>query len=144
MFRLLRFLSIFVLFFSVMLEAKAAQLESLSYEDSPSYFTPTYSRAIFNLSSAVSYDVFTLDADIPNAKQDRVVIDLDDTTLPENLAVPTADLLLFDNVRTAINEDGRLRIVIDLKQSATSKVIVLEPDSTGSGHRLFIDLFVNQ
>lgn len=138
MVRSLRFLGTFVLLFSATLEANPAQIESLSYEDSPAYYTPTYSRAIFNLSSAVPHNVFSLQ------DPSRVVIDLENTALPENLALPSADLRLIDAVRTATQDDGTLRVVLDLKEDARPKVIILEPDSIGHGHRLFIDLFAGQ
>ena len=134
----LRFLGACVLLFSATVQAKSIQLESLGYEESPSHYTPRYSRAIINLSSAVSYKVFALQ------NPPRVVLDFKDTVLPDNVALPSESIRLIKHVRTAIKENKTLRVVIDLKQNARWKVIVLEPDNVDSEYRLFIDLFTDE
>jgi N-acetylmuramoyl-L-alanine amidase len=89
-------------------------------------------RVVFDLSGPASYKLFTLD------NPSRVVLDFSDTqSLAGNVGIPAEAVVT--NVRSAVQSNNALRMVLDLKQSASAKGFVLPPDGQ-AGHRLVVDI----
>jgi len=93
-------------------------------------------QLIFDLSQPVQYRLFNLAAD--GDKPERVVIDLLNTQLVGNLAVPLRDYLLL-NLRSGVRDERDLRIVLDLRQSVGARAYLLKPEGQ-AGHRLVVAL----
>lgn len=94
---------------------------------------PDNTRVVFDLTGPVKHHLFTLD------NPARVVIDIPDAEKTRAL-----DLVDFkggpvNNVRSAPQGNGTLRVVLDLKQKLKPKSFLLKP-SEQYGHRLVIDL----
>ena len=110
-----------------------AQMNSL--EGVRVHDAPTYTRVVFDTRSKVNYQVFTLD----NPK--RVVIDFDDTSESQKLAMGQVDSRVVAGIRRAERQDGIYRVVLDLKRPVKSpEPFVLNPVRP-YGHRLVIDLY---
>lgn len=88
-------------------------------------------RVVLDLSGSVVHALSTLDAPA------RVVIDLQRATLASDATLPAATGLLL-RVRSAPRENGRLRIVLDLRQPAFVEPSVV--DGEAGGTRLILDL----
>lgn len=89
-------------------------------------------RVVFDLSGPASYKLFTLD------NPSRVVVDFSDTqSLAGNVGIPSEAVVT--NVRSAVQSNNALRMVLDLKQAASAKGFVLPPDGQ-AGHRLVVDI----
>jgi len=110
-----------------------ALLASVGLENVRMWHGPEKSRLVFDLSAAVTYNVYNL------ANPDRLVIDLDDAVfkgvLPGNKTVGQ----FLERVRKGSPRHGVLRIVLDLKYPVAHSVMVLKPNNL-YGHRLVIDL----
>lgn len=93
----------------------------------------TGSRLILSLTRPVSHYIFML------AQPDRIVIDLDNTRgdIPINGKPLTNGLIQM--VRSGIHEDGRLRIVLDLRAPAYAGSVQQGPDENGD-YRLLINV----
>jgi N-acetylmuramoyl-L-alanine amidase len=95
-------------------------------------------RIVFDTNGPVKHDIFSLH------KPERVVIDLNDTTLS---STALGDVIfapsIIRNIRHASREQGDLRLVLDLDKRAAVRSFLLPP--TGRfGHRLVIDLYPPQ
>ncbi|MEQ9462702.1 MAG: AMIN domain-containing protein [Haliea sp.] len=97
---------------------------------------PGRTRLVVDLSAPAAYHVFSL------RDPERVVIDLWDTRLagpvPPDLfaATPVARL------RTGLREETGLRLVLDLaRQDLRRETFVLDPNGSGGGYRLVVDLY---
>jgi N-acetylmuramoyl-L-alanine amidase len=90
-------------------------------------------RVVFDLSGPVQHKVFTL------TNPHRVVIDLADTRLAQALPESGFNSELLRGLRGAHKNNGILRVVLDLKDSARPKSFLLKPYKN-YGHRLVIDL----
>ncbi len=112
-------------------------------------------RSVFILNIRVSVDsdttriVFDTDAPAKHAifplhEPERVVIDLNDTTLSSKaLAGVKFAQSIIRNIRHASREQGDLRLVLDLNKRAGARSFLLPP--TGRfGNRLVIDLYPQQ
>lgn len=94
---------------------------------------PDHTRVVFDLSGPISHHLFTLDG------PDRVVIDI-----PNAEKTRALDLVDFKggpllNVRSAEQNNGSLRVVLDLDRKLNPKSFLLKPEEQ-YGHRLVIDL----
>ena len=95
---------------------------------------PDHTRLVFDASSPAEHTVFSLTG------PDRLVIDFEAATLGEEFdAKPVADRHL-KRMRHAVRPDGRLRVVLDLKQAVRPKTFLLKPNAR-YGHRLVVDLY---
>lgn len=89
-------------------------------------------RVVFDLSGPTSYKLFTLE------NPSRVVVDFNDTqSTARNVGIPSEAVVT--NVRSAVQANNALRMVLDLKQPASAKGFVLPPDGQ-AGHRLVVDI----
>jgi N-acetylmuramoyl-L-alanine amidase len=95
---------------------------------------PDKTRAVLDLSDKSEYRLFTL------KNPDRVVIDLDASTVNTRLELDKEHSGVIAGVRHGRPDSKTLRVVLDLSESAELKSFLLEP--TGQyGHRLVVDLF---
>lgn len=94
---------------------------------------PDHTRVVFDLSSEIEHRVFTL------GNPNRVVIDLEDTTLRGNYDDLDLDDSGVSSVRSAHRQDGTLRVVLDLTGDLEPRSFVLPPNQQ-YGHRLVVDL----
>lgn len=106
----------------------AAFVEGLRLSDNPER-----TRVVLDLSSAVDYTVFTLEA------PDRVVIDLPASVRDSNALEATQLPPLLKGIRSARKDDELLRIVLDVRESVNARSFLQGPGG-GRGHRLVIDL----
>jgi N-acetylmuramoyl-L-alanine amidase len=90
-------------------------------------------RLIFDLSTSVQHRVFTL------TKPNRVVIDLANTRLKQDLPSHGFHSELLHGLRSANKNNGILRIVLDLAHAAHPKSFLLKPYKN-YGYRLVVDL----
>ncbi len=120
---------IFLLIATQTAVAKSTTLESIRY-----WTDATRSRLVFDLTQeAKGQQVFQLD------KPNRLVIDLKNTRISSALKQPAKDHVLFRSVRSGIRNKTDLRVVVDLKRSASSDSFTLKPNKK-QGHRLVVDL----
>jgi N-acetylmuramoyl-L-alanine amidase len=95
---------------------------------------PDHTRLVFDASSPAEHSVFSLTG------PDRLVIDFEAATLGKEFdAKQVADRHL-KGMRHAVRPDGRLRVVLDLKQAVRPKTFLLKPNAS-YGHRLVVDLY---
>ena len=94
---------------------------------------PESTRVVFDVDRRLEHNVFVL------KNPDRVVIDLVNTTFTE----PAGDLdyrkSLVKGIRSGLQENNGLRVVLDLKSAVIPKSFLLNPTSH-YGHRLVVDL----
>lgn len=95
---------------------------------------PDNTRVVFDLSDAVQHQEIML------ADPFRAVIDIQNAVLKGKLdAAPENTDRYLQDIRTGIHDED-LRVVLDLKKFAQTKVFQLPPNDR-YGHRLVIDLF---
>ncbi len=95
---------------------------------------PEKTRAVLDLSADAEYQLFTL------KNPDRVVIDLHNSLLADDLFYKPEHAGVISGVRHGKPEPGILRVVLDLSSDRKIKSFLLDP--TGQyGHRLVVDLF---
>jgi N-acetylmuramoyl-L-alanine amidase len=107
---------------------------TVEFEQVRLWAAPDHTRVVFDTSGAVTHNVFTLQ------NPDRLVIDVPAAQASESLLTDRNTGGLVKGVRTAVNKDNTLRIVLDLKQSAKPRTFSLKPNGQ-YGHRLVIDLY---
>lgn len=95
---------------------------------------PEKTRAVLDLSARADYQLFTLQ------NPDRVVIDLNSSSLRDSLDLDQEHSGVISGVRHGAPQPETLRVVLDLTAATRINSQMLEP--TGQyGHRLVIDLF---
>ncbi len=107
----------------------AAEIDSLRV-----WSDPDKTRAVIDLSSRTDYQLFTLQ------NPDRVVIDLDKTSLKAALELNPKYSGVISSVRHGAPESDTLRIVLDLEERVKMKSFMLDPTAE-YGHRLVLDLY---
>lgn len=119
-----------LLLFALSLSAvtQASQIGGLRIWDGPDK-----TRAVIDLSAPVEYKLFTLTA------PDRVVIDLENTTLDDQAEIPDQVEGRLAGIRSGQRDDIGTRIVLDLSRPAKPSSFLLKPVGE-YGHRLVIDL----
>ncbi len=95
---------------------------------------PEKTRAVFDLSDRTSYKLFEL------KNPDRVVLDLELAELKSNPKLDPKTAGIIKAVRYGKPENGKLRVVLDLVNSANPRSFLLAPIGE-YGHRLVIDLY---
>jgi N-acetylmuramoyl-L-alanine amidase len=93
---------------------------------------PEGTRLVLDLSAPVRHEVFTLE------NPDRIVIDLSNARLAMHKALPDGQGPVR-SVRSGPQDDGDLRIVLDLASRQTVKSFMVPPDGDG-GHRLVVEM----
>ncbi|WP_242457936.1 N-acetylmuramoyl-L-alanine amidase [Halomonas sp. YLGW01] len=94
---------------------------------------PDHARLVFDLSSPVEADVFTLDS------PDRLVIDLVDSRLETDSGALNLEGSAITAVRTGVRDGDDLRVVLDLARRVEPRHFSLSPNDQ-YGHRLVVDL----
>ena len=90
-------------------------------------------RVVLDLSQSVDHNIFTM------RNPDRIVIDMKDSRLASSLAkLPKGDGTVR-SIRSAIQADGQLRVVLDLTQGVRLRSFTAGPNAQ-YGDRLVIDL----
>ncbi len=125
----MRLLVLLLVFVSALAQAAQVRVENLRMWPSPER-----TRLVFDVTRPAEHRVFTLQG------PDRVVVDLADAVLARPLPQPAADDRAVARVRSAMRENGDLRIVLDLKRQVRPKSFLLKPNAT-YGHRLVLDLY---
>jgi len=93
---------------------------------------PEGTRLVLDLSAPVRHEVFTLE------NPDRIVIDLSNARLAMHKALPDGQGPVR-SVRSGPQDDGDLRIVLDLASRQTVKSFMVPPDGD-AGHRLVVEM----
>lgn len=108
----------------------AAQVEVQNIRTWPA---PDHTRVVFDVDAPVEHTLFLL------KNPQRVVLDLRNARLVNNLPRPEKSDLLLERLRSAEKTGGALRVVLDLKAEVRAKSFQLKPNRQ-YGHRLVIDL----
>lgn len=95
---------------------------------------PDHTRLVFDLSGEVEYKLFTL------SNPDRVVIDVERSTLGGDLSRLDFGDSPISGMRSAIRDESTLRMVIDLSDEVEPRSFTLAPNSE-QGDRLVVDLY---
>ena len=90
-------------------------------------------RIVLDLSRAAAHSIFTLRG------PDRLVVDLDDGRLAKTLTTMPQGTGAVRSIRSAIQADGDLRVVLDLNADVRSRSFTTGPNAK-YGDRLVIDL----
>jgi N-acetylmuramoyl-L-alanine amidase len=125
----MRILSLTVLlWFSVQVWADAVQVGNIRL-----WAAPDNTRIVFDVSGPVEHRIEKL--------QDprRIVVDILNAGLNTTLIQPTAGDNFLYQLRSGIQKQNALRMVLDIKQEAEISSFLLPPNQ-GYGHRLVIDL----
>lgn len=94
---------------------------------------PEYTRVVFDLTGPLEHTLFTL------SDPDRVVIDMRNASVAQQLLKKAKGQGLVKHVRGAVHDRNDLRVVLDLTGKVRAKSFSVRPDH-GAGHRLVIDL----
>ncbi len=97
--------------------------------------SPHDTRVVMDLQSEAKYTYFTL------TSPDRLVVDVQNTTMKAKLPVQVADSPVLKKVRSSSPaEKSSYRLVFELKSKVESKIFTLAPTGNGQyGHRLVVD-----
>lgn len=95
--------------------------------------SPENTRVVFDLTGNIKYQLFTLE------NPHRVVIDVEEALFktsqdPKNLVNSK-----ITNIRHSLQNDGKLRVVLDMDQKSKPTSFLLAPNAP-YGHRLVVDL----
>lgn len=124
----------FGLFALALLLSSANGASASTLEEVRMWRAPDHTRLVFDLSAAVSYNLFTLE----NPR--RVVIDIDDATQVDDLSGLDFTGSPITGVRSGVRNGNALRIVLDLNAEVKPSSFTLEPNSEHSD-RLVVDLY---
>ncbi len=90
-------------------------------------------RVVIELDQNRSHRLLVLD------HQPRVVVDISSSTLHASL--PERGRGIVRRMRHARHQDGELRMVFDLRASATASSVAIAASRPGEGHRIVVDIF---
>jgi N-acetylmuramoyl-L-alanine amidase len=131
--RLLAFMRPLLLVLLTAITAQAVAASPVQVRDLRIWASPDSTRVVLDLSQPVRYELFTLSG------PDRVVIDLERTSLDAHgISMPEPSGLVRA-VRTGTQPGGKLRVVLDLNGRAEPNSF-LTPPNESYGHRLVVDL----
>lgn len=111
----------------------AASVQAASVESMRLWAAPDHARLVFDLSTATSANVFSLD------NPARLVIDLDDTQMDTDPSTLPLQDSAISSVRSGIRDGGGLRVVLELNREIEPRHFSLPPNDQ-YGHRLVVDL----
>ncbi|HEY0722061.1 MAG TPA: N-acetylmuramoyl-L-alanine amidase [Gammaproteobacteria bacterium] len=94
---------------------------------------PDNTRLVFDVKGPPEHALFTL------SDPDRIVIDIKNAQLSKPIQGFDYGKGLVSNIRTAMQANGDLRVVLDLKKGVRPKSFALPPNAE-YGHRLVVDL----
>ncbi|HNP34916.1 MAG TPA: N-acetylmuramoyl-L-alanine amidase [Woeseiaceae bacterium] len=90
-------------------------------------------RVVLDLSGPAAHNIFTLRG------PDRLVVDVKNGRLADSLRKLPGGIGTVRSIRSAVQADGDLRVVLDLNQAVRSRSFTVAPNNT-YGDRLVIDL----
>ena len=117
----------------LLLLACAAAYAETTVEDIRIWAENDKTRIVLDLSRAAAHSIFTLRG------PDRLVVDLDDGRLARTLTAMPQGAGAVRSIRSAIQADGDLRVVLDLNAEVRSRSFTTGPNAK-YGDRLVIDL----
>jgi N-acetylmuramoyl-L-alanine amidase len=110
--------------------AEQSSINALRY-----WNTPDQAQMLFDVTASPEHRVFLMN------NPSRLVIDLRNTDTKQQLTQPPLSHPLFSKVRSAVQNNTDLRIVVDLKQDINAKTMSLRTNSLNQhGHRLVVEL----
>src|SRR3989304_2682409 len=121
-------MTLLLLGFSVQVGAATVQLENVRI-----WAAPDNTRIVFDVSGPVEHRIEKLQ------DPQRIVVDILNTGLNATLPQPAAEDNYLYQLRSGVQNQGDLRMVLDIKQDAVISSFLLPPNQ-GYGHRLVIDL----
>lgn len=95
---------------------------------------PDHTRLVFDIDRPAEHQVFSL------ANPQRLVVDFQDSRIGPKYSAKGLQDRHIEGLRHAHRSDGRLRVVMDLRQAVKTKAFLLAPNKA-YGHRLVIDLY---
>jgi len=95
--------------------------------------SPESTRVVFDVDRRLEHNVFVLN------NPDRVVIDLENTSFSNSMGDLDYRNSLVKGIRSGVQPNNVLRVVLDMKSTSTPKSFLLNP-TAHYGHRLVIDL----
>lgn len=110
-----------------------AQAEPVAVRNLRMWQAPDNTRLVFDLSAPLEHRLFTL------KEPERVVVDMENAQLLGSLPALEPGDPVIAALRSGSQGEGRLRVVLDLKQAVRPRTFVLKPYGQ-YGHRLVIDL----
>jgi len=113
--------------------ATTVSAKSVRVNDLRVWTAPERTRLVFDLSGAVDHTIFTL----PNPN--RVVIDLKKARLKHKIRRVKSNESFIQGIRSGVQQQRNLRIVLDLKKKARVRSFLLKPNKK-YGHRLVVDI----
>lgn len=126
---------VLVILVAVMLSSVASAAQN-SVHGVRMWPAPDNTRLVFDVSGPPEHSLFTL------SEPDRIVIDIKHAQLAKPVTGLDFSKGAVGNIRTAMQENGDLRVVLDLKKSVRPKSFALPPNAE-YGHRLVVDLADN-
>ncbi|MFO1436389.1 MAG: N-acetylmuramoyl-L-alanine amidase [Gammaproteobacteria bacterium] len=118
---------------AVILSLLAVPAAALEVQNLRLWPAPDNSRAVFDLSAPVNYEIFSID------NPPRVIIDLKGTTVPRSLPQPDANHVLLRKVRYgSLPGATGTRVVFDVTRRVTVRSALLKPNER-YGHRLLVE-----
>ena len=130
-----KFALLLLLVLSVVLSltATSALANTTSIKAVRMWASPESTRVVFDVDRRVEHNVFVL------KNPDRVVIDLANTSLAKPVGSLDYRQSLVKGIRSGVQQNNALRIVLDMKSTVNPKSFLLNPTSH-YGHRLVVDL----
>jgi N-acetylmuramoyl-L-alanine amidase len=95
---------------------------------------PDHTRVVFDISGPVEHTLFSLH------DPERLVIDVPAARTGASLQAQDQAVGMVRKIRTALQDEGVLRIVLDLERQAKPRSFTLKPGGQ-HGHRLVVDLY---
>jgi len=109
-------------------------LSAATVDDVRVWRAPDHTRLVFDLSESVKYKI------VPLTSPDRLIIDIQDTTLGVQTTKLDFSLMPISSLRSSTMGKNNLRIVLDLKKPLYPKAFILGPNEQYSD-RLVVDLY---
>jgi N-acetylmuramoyl-L-alanine amidase len=95
---------------------------------------PDHTRVVFDISGPIEHTLFSLN------DPERLVVDVPAARIGASLQAQDKAVGLVKGIRIAVQDQGDLRIVLDLEQLTKPRSFTLKPGGQ-HGHRLVIDLY---
>lgn len=121
--------ALLLFFVSLPLLAQQTSVDGMRF-----WAAPDHTRLVFDTSGPVEHTIFSLQ------NPDRLVIDITDSNLNAKIADLPSDDQYVQSIRSGVQQQTNLRVVLDLKQKVKAKSFVLQPNRQ-YGNRLVVDLF---
>ncbi len=121
--------ALLLVFVSLPLLAQQTSVDGMRF-----WAAPDHTRLVFDTSGPVEHTIFSLQ------NPDRLVIDISGTNLNTKIADLPSDDPYIQSIRSGMQQQTSLRVVLDLKQKVKAKSFVLQPNRQ-YGNRLVVDLF---